>query len=190
MVGNAAAGGAGRTARALPAGPSRPHAGSAGRPPSLIALRAFAPADDAALIAWVRTPEELLRFAGPSLTWPLDVAQLERARGDPELETFTAYVPGAEDRPVGHLGLALRDGVARLGRVIVAPERRGEGLGRAMLSAALDVATSRGAHDADLVVYEDNVAGIGLYRSLGFELVPTSGGDPRLRRMRRHLPAA
>ncbi len=56
-----------------------------------------------------------------------------------------------------------------LAELYVAPERRGRGLGRALMDAVLDVARSEGADRMDLGTSEDDVAARRLYESLGFD---------------------
>lgn len=51
----------------------------------------------------------------------------------------------------------------------VAPERRGAGLGRALMRAAEDWLRERGAPKIQLIVREDNEAAIGFYEALGME---------------------
>jgi ribosomal protein S18 acetylase RimI-like enzyme len=48
------------------------------------------------------------------------------------------------------------------------PEKRGQGLGRALLEAAMDEARDHGADHMDLGTSEDDKAAIGLYESAGF----------------------
>ena len=55
-----------------------------------------------------------------------------------------------------------------LAELYVVPERRGQGLGRALLEAALELARAEGADHMDLGTSEDDVAARGLYESLGF----------------------
>lgn len=55
-----------------------------------------------------------------------------------------------------------------LAELYVAPARRGEGLGRALLEAAIGLAGERGATYMDLGTSEADVAARGLYESLGF----------------------
>jgi GNAT superfamily N-acetyltransferase len=55
-----------------------------------------------------------------------------------------------------------------LAELYVAPGRRGEGLGRALMNAAIDQAKRHGAGRMDLGTSEDDVAARGLYESLGF----------------------
>ena len=55
-----------------------------------------------------------------------------------------------------------------LAELYVAPARRGEGLGRALMQAAIGHARDRGADHMDLGTSEDDVAARTLYESLGF----------------------
>ena len=55
-----------------------------------------------------------------------------------------------------------------LAELYVAPAKRGKGLGRALLSAAIDVARGEGADYMDLGTGEDDTAARSLYESLGF----------------------
>jgi ribosomal protein S18 acetylase RimI-like enzyme len=50
----------------------------------------------------------------------------------------------------------------------VVPARRGRGLGRALMEAAIELARDRGADYMDLGTSEDDVAARALYESLGF----------------------
>jgi len=55
-----------------------------------------------------------------------------------------------------------------LEELYVAPDRRGRGLGRALLEAAIELAREKGATHMDLATSEDDVAARGLYERLGF----------------------
>jgi ribosomal protein S18 acetylase RimI-like enzyme len=57
---------------------------------------------------------------------------------------------------------------AHLEELYVVPDRRGEGLGRALLEAALAAAQEHGADIIDLGTSEDDTAARGLYESAGF----------------------
>jgi ribosomal protein S18 acetylase RimI-like enzyme len=57
---------------------------------------------------------------------------------------------------------------AYLEELYVIPEMRGQGLGRALLDAAMDAAREEGATHIDLGTSEDDVAARGLYESAGF----------------------
>jgi ribosomal protein S18 acetylase RimI-like enzyme len=57
----------------------------------------------------------------------------------------------------------------------VVPDRRGQGFGRALMEAAIDLARREGADYMDLGTGEDDVAARALYESLGFD---NRGGKP------------
>jgi N-acetylglutamate synthase len=68
----------------------------------------------------------------------------------------------------GYAICAIHDGWAELGSVIVAPEARGNGLGRALVTSLLHWAAANGAANAFLQVDVENAVAIALYRSLRF----------------------
>ncbi len=136
----------------------------------MLALRPFDASDDDALISWVRTPEELLTFAGPELSWPIDRAELAAIRARAASTAWTAVLePGGER--VGHVELLLtsRRGRGHIARVIIDPARRRTGLGREMLLAVLGEARARGLSMLTLNVRRHNGAAIELYSALGFQ---------------------
>jgi ribosomal protein S18 acetylase RimI-like enzyme len=55
-----------------------------------------------------------------------------------------------------------------LAELYVVPQRRGHGLGRALMETAIEVARTRGADYMDLGTSEDDVAARSLYESFGF----------------------
>jgi GNAT superfamily N-acetyltransferase len=61
------------------------------------------------------------------------------------------------DGPVGYLE-----------ELYVVPERRGEGVGRALIEAVLELARVRGASGMEVVTGEDDTAARRLYESVGF----------------------
>lgn len=63
-----------------------------------------------------------------------------------------------------------------LAELYVVPERRGQGLGRALMTAALETARARGADYMDIGVDEPDLPARKLYESLGFTN-RTGGGD-------------
>src|SRR4051812_409407 len=56
-----------------------------------------------------------------------------------------------------------------LAELYVVPDRRGQGLGRALMEAAMQLARERGADYMDLGTGEDDAAARALYESLGFD---------------------
>jgi ribosomal protein S18 acetylase RimI-like enzyme len=55
-----------------------------------------------------------------------------------------------------------------LAELYVVPQLRGQGLGRALMETAIEVARARGADHMDLGTSDDDVAARSLYESLGF----------------------
>jgi GNAT superfamily N-acetyltransferase len=62
-----------------------------------------------------------------------------------------------------------------LEKLFVVPDRRGQGIGRALMDAAIDVARREGAADMSLATGEDDVAARALYESLGFSNRESNG---------------
>jgi ribosomal protein S18 acetylase RimI-like enzyme len=85
----------------------------------------------------------------------------------------TEYLLGG-DPPAGIVQLRYRWGVwwdaedCNVEDVFVRAEARGSGLGRALVSAAIDRARERGCRRMELDTGADNAPAQGLYRSLGF----------------------
>jgi ribosomal protein S18 acetylase RimI-like enzyme len=92
----------------------------------------------------------------------------------------------AGDGPDGIAQLSFRTSIwtgepdAYLQELYVAPGRRGEGLGRELLEAAMELARARGATHIDLGTSEDDVAARGLYESSGFTNREGSPEGPRM----------
>jgi ribosomal protein S18 acetylase RimI-like enzyme len=80
----------------------------------------------------------------------------------------------AGDGPEGFALLRFRPAIqaagleAHLQELYVAPPRRGEGIGRALLTAAIELARAHGAVGIDLNTGETDTAARGLYESVGF----------------------
>jgi ribosomal protein S18 acetylase RimI-like enzyme len=88
--------------------------------------------------------------------------------------------------PIGLAMLRLRpspwtDGEeAYIQELYVAPERRGEGLGRALVEATIEVARGAGAQSIDLATGESDLAARALYEKLGFTDREGGPDDPRM----------
>lgn len=135
-----------------------------------VELVAFEPGHFDHLIRWSPTPEFLLQWAGPSMRFPLDHAQLQALRDGPD-HLFTVLEAG---RLVGHAEIGRIDPEAGSGwlmRVLIGePADRGRGLGRAVIGELVRVAFDElGLERLYLHVLKSNAPAISLYRSLGFE---------------------
>jgi ribosomal protein S18 acetylase RimI-like enzyme len=102
------------------------------------------------------------------------------------IESDEMTVLFAGDGPDGFAELRFRPSLytgaldAYLEELYVVPERRGHGLGRALLDAAMDHARKRGAAHIDLGTSEDDVAARALYESAGFTNREGGPDGPRM----------
>ena len=124
---------------------------------------------EAAAQAYARVAEERIYIGREP---PVDVAKsAERVREWVRSEDFAAWILEEENRVAGSLTLERsgRDrGVAALGMLVV-PEARGRGGGRALLDAGLAWARAEpGVRKVVLEVWVDNARAIALYASAGF----------------------
>jgi ribosomal protein S18 acetylase RimI-like enzyme len=101
-------------------------------------------------------------------------AELIADRAAPLIESGELTVLVAGNGPDGFASLRFRPSLytgaldAYLEELYVVPQRRGRGLGRALLEAAMEHARKRGAAHIDLGTSEDDVAARALYESAGF----------------------
>ncbi|MEA3251245.1 MAG: GNAT family protein [Pseudomonadota bacterium] len=119
------------------------------------------------VLGWLSDAHACRRWAGPNVSFPAtpDGAWLEMA-ASPD----NAFALVADANLVGFGQLLARDyRVVHMARLIVAPGRRGQGLGRRLCQALIATACDDfAARRLTLNVYADNHAAQALYRSLGF----------------------
>lgn len=124
---------------------------------------------------------DLALTAAPDIDWIEGVSALQRSdKNNPaHLAAIVTRIrlPAAfamlrvQSRPIG-FGLCVIDrGMAEIGSIILAPEYRGKGHGRALVQGLLRFAGENGAHSAFLQVEAGNLPAIALYKSLGFKHV-------------------
>jgi RimJ/RimL family protein N-acetyltransferase len=126
------------------------------------------------LIAWISSPQLLSQWAASGFLYPLGPAQME-AHMRKSAETGALIFKGLDQNQsvVGHVELGSIDRLnrsLRIGRVLVAPERRGRGIGVELMRAALGVAFDQlQMHRVELAVFDFNHAAIGCYERVGFQ---------------------
>jgi ribosomal protein S18 acetylase RimI-like enzyme len=107
-------------------------------------------------------------------------------RAAPLIESGEVVVLFAGDGPDGFAELRFRPSLytgaldAYLEELYVVPERRGQGLGRALLEAAMEHARERGAAHIDLGTSENDAAARALYESAGFTNREGGPSGPRM----------
>jgi RimJ/RimL family protein N-acetyltransferase len=140
----------------------------------LIDLEPFEHSDFARLISWLDSAEALFAWTGAKFSHPLDAEQLERHLADqvgPEAGILKAIASEGGEH-VGHIEYCVIDRdqrAATLCRLLVAPERRGSGIGAAIMRAAVERAFQElGLHRVELRAFEDSGSVIRLHQRVGF----------------------
>ena len=107
------------------------------------------------------------------------------AWGEQALEGELAGVPdtrcvlvaeGRDTAIAGYASLLAVAATADVQRIAVRPDRRREGIGRALLNALLAQARGRGCAEALLEVRHDNAAALAMYEEIGFEQIARRRG--------------
>ena len=117
---------------------------------------------------------------------PTPDADVIAERAAPLIESGEVTVLLAGEGPAGFAELRFRPSLytgvldAYLEELYVVPQRRGHGLGRALLDAAMAHARERGAAHIDLGTSEDDVAARALYESAGFTNREGGPDGPRM----------
>lgn len=119
------------------------------------------------------------------MSWPLTLAALQDTLSSgPRLgRTSWTAVRSGSDTPVGHFSLTLLDGgrTVRIGRILLDPRLRNQGLGLQLIRSAISAADATGAKTQTLAVLEGNDRAAHIYLSHGFEptgettVVPVEG---------------
>jgi RimJ/RimL family protein N-acetyltransferase len=140
----------------------------------MLQLTPFTPHHYELLCSWFGTEKELIQWGGWGLTYPLDAAQLDQMLAEgagPKPARLCWMVEATDGVPVGHVQLALdwQNGIGRIARVGLAPEKRGQRLAVPMLRLVLAQAFALEAIErVELNVFTWNRAAIRTYETLGF----------------------
>jgi ribosomal-protein-alanine N-acetyltransferase len=132
------------------------------------ALRPPALRDYEALTSWVPDAVACARWAGPGLRFPFGAKELPDLLAEPRSRSVCLGEPGGAALAFGQYW-GKTNGAVHLGRIIVAPQARGRGVGRRfcelLIAAALE---DTAAAVVTLRVYRDNAVALRLYSGLGF----------------------
>ena len=155
--------------------------------PVSIDLCAFSETDYERLIEWIDSPRDLLQWAGPVFSYPLDAHQLQDhlAEATDENPVRRAYkATNSDEQIVGYIELNnidLDNDSGTISRVLVSPDERGQGIGTEMVRRATKLGfRDLGLHRIGLRVFDFNEAAIACYKRVGFK------EEGKLRDSRRH----
>jgi len=118
------------------------------------------------VLSWFTTPRELLYWGGPDLTFPPEIQRFKTESRFAKSQSFV-LCDGAQLLAFGQLYNRLNR--IHLGRLVVAPEHRGRGVGEVLIRQLIEQGRQLlGLQDASLFVLSDNVPAMKLYQRLGF----------------------
>lgn len=137
----------------------------------MITLLPFEEADFDRFKSWIRSPEELLQFAGPYFSFPVTDEQLKKYIDDPKRRPYK-IVSTETNNVIGHCELNFERSIPRLSRILIADNtERNKGYGKKTINAMLKLLFDDNTYDqADLNVYDWNTSAIKCYEGVGFKI--------------------
>lgn len=139
----------------------------------MISIRQRKNADLDTIVGWVPDAAALYLFTGPRLTWPLSTEQLSEMETEQNLSAWVG-ASSRNGRLVGHFDLTQHGETFRIGRVIIDPAQRGQGLAATLVALAVAKGQALGASRITLNVIAGNLPAIRTYERIGFRTSPTS----------------
>ena len=141
-------------------------------------LRPCQLSDFAIVASWIKSEVECRLWCGTRVSYPIDVATLPDALGYTACDSWTLTV----NRDVAAFGQLLPRPAGRLhlARLIAAPDRRGEGLGRLIAAHMLERALAQEPAVVSLNVLTQNKPALALYESLGFVPATRPPEEPQI----------
>jgi ribosomal protein S18 acetylase RimI-like enzyme len=98
------------------------------------------------------------------------VSSFEQRMRSEHLDPEASKIYLIDDQPLGVILVARRGWSSRIAAMSVAPNARGQGVGRLMLLDMLEAARERHDRQVLLEVFEQNPNAVRLYRSVGFQI--------------------
>ena len=141
----------------------------------MLELIPFTEEDIDRLLGWITSEEEYFLWTAAAVSFPLTREPFQKLmresaeRGD---RLFFKAADRDSGNVIGHLELGAIDRQnrsTRIGRVLLAPEARGRGLGAELMRAGLAKAFDEmGMHRVELWVFEANRGAVACYERVGF----------------------
>lgn len=121
------------------------------------------------LMTWFQNAGQVASWGGPRFRFPFSRTSFRDDCHWPEMASFCLRDPDGSLCAFGQL--YDRNGRINLARLIVKPNRRGEGIGRRLVKMLMSVGAGLlQLSEFSLFVFRDNLPALGCYRSLGFEI--------------------
>ncbi|MET4001780.1 MULTISPECIES: GNAT family N-acetyltransferase [Arthrobacter] len=139
----------------------------------MISIRQRKEADLDTIVGWVPDAAALYLFTGSRLTWPLSTKKLSEMESNPNLSAWIGS-SDSNGKRVGHFDLTQHGVSFRIGRVIIDPAQRGQGLAGLLVAQAVAKGQALGASRITLNVIAGNSPAIRTYERIGFRTTPTS----------------
>jgi len=129
------------------------------------------------VLTWITSPEDLKRWGGPLLTWPPQAEMTWQQIEAPAHKVFALVDDAGELAGFGQTLIREENGV-HLGRIILSPALRGQGVGRVLMHNLIEKGREHyHPNYFSLYVYSDNLPAVKLYRSMGFVVTESYGED-------------
>ena len=126
-------------------------------------------ADINVLMSWFGTEHDVNVWGGPKFRYPFTAETFRADCHFPEMASFGLF--DEQNALLAFGQLYDRNGYINLARLVVHPDRRGEGLGRRLVEQLMVVGpTLLPLASFSLFVYRDNVLALRCYEALGFEI--------------------
>lgn len=109
-------------------------------------------------------------FKGYIQTFILDAEGFERRFRPEGLDTEASIILMDGDSPAAICLIARQGWTCRVAAMAIAPDFRGQGVGKSLMRKVIDEARDRGDHRIVLEVIEQNPPAIGLYESVGLKI--------------------
>ena len=130
-------------------------------------LEPFRAAHAREVAGWAATAEEARRWGGQAVVWPVAASVFSAWHADPGVRPFVLVHRGIL-LGYGEVWIDAEEREVELARIIVRPERRGQGLGRLLVTLLLEQAAATGYQAAFVRVAPENAAALACYRRAGF----------------------
>lgn len=135
----------------------------------MIILKPFKTRDWEYLSSWISTESELIQFAGPIFTFPINQSQVERYLSNKNRIVFK--IETETKQTIGMAEISMEDNnVSKLARILIGEKSmRGKGIGTELINKLTEYSFGKlKSKKVVLNVYSWNIGAIKCYQKVGF----------------------